>query len=186
MPLVPAGPSSASALSNNPQAIVPEGLNLRTLTALPSTALPAIPPSVPAAIPRPSTKNHRSLALLRGPVPQKGSKQDRFRQFLKNETSPFAVATDTTQQPQTAQRYCTWAVPSYLVISSPVIQGHLLNIFTIAQRRVLPRLPRLSSHSVPPPLPASAARKWTALSPRYPTSRQGHSRLSRQRSKTLP
>ncbi|KAI1424482.1 hypothetical protein F5Y12DRAFT_715242 [Xylaria sp. FL1777] len=78
-----------SVPSKNPQATVPEGLNTAIVTAPAPTPVlsvpPAIPSSVPVAILRSSTRNHISSPLLRGPVPQKGSGQDRLRQQLLKE-----------------------------------------------------------------------------------------------------
>ncbi|KAI3318491.1 hypothetical protein HD806DRAFT_526219 [Xylariaceae sp. AK1471] len=124
------GPSSSSAapLTSNPQAAIPEGLNtakaiaLPTLPTLPTRpTLSAAPSSVPSPVappPRISTKGHTGPSLLRGPVPQKGSGQDRFRQLLENtnennpprlitaaQSSPFAVPTGTLLRPMAAPRY---------------------------------------------------------------------------------
>lgn len=119
--------SSISTPSNNPQATVPEGLNTATVTTLAPAlsalpALPAIPSSVPIAILRPSARNHISSPLLRGPIPQKGSGQDRFRQQLLKESDyahltaadqsrlfTVPITTGTIQRlTATPQRYCAW------------------------------------------------------------------------------
>ncbi|KAI1128790.1 hypothetical protein F5Y10DRAFT_264822 [Nemania abortiva] len=102
------GPFTALVPPNNPQAAVPEGLSSAT-AALPLPAFPSLLPSASVGLPRSSAKTQR------GPVPVKGSGQDRFRQLLKkNEdscsntvvrNSPFAVSTGTIQRPMAAQHY---------------------------------------------------------------------------------
>ncbi|KAI1756887.1 hypothetical protein F4782DRAFT_549293 [Xylaria castorea] len=124
------GPSSTSAPSYNPQATVSEGLNIVAVTAHSLSTLPAIPSSVPIVIPHPSTRNHTSPSLLRGPVPQKGSGQDRFLQLLKGndqsyltavaQSRPIVVPTGMIQRPMTAQRYS----PGVTQVNPPLFTFH--------------------------------------------------------------
>ncbi|KAF2970003.1 hypothetical protein GQX73_g3575 [Xylaria multiplex] len=126
------GPSSTPASLNNPQATtVLEGLNTTTLPApvLPAPALPAlptIPSSVAATVLRSSARNHNTSSLLRGPIPQKGSGQDRFRQILEqkesvrlttaDQSNPFAVPTYTTQRLAATQPYS----PEHTAVDPPL------------------------------------------------------------------
>ncbi|KAI0184088.1 hypothetical protein EV127DRAFT_505603 [Xylaria flabelliformis] len=124
------GSSSTSAPSYNPQATVSEGLNTVAVTTQPLPILPAIPSSITAVIPRPSAKIHTSPSLLRGPIPQKGSGQDRFLQLLKGndqscltpvaQGNPIALPTGMIQQPLTAQHY----TPGVSQINPPLLTFH--------------------------------------------------------------
>ncbi|KAK5634925.1 hypothetical protein RRF57_010637 [Xylaria bambusicola] len=101
--------------SSNPQAPVSEGLATATLTTeapiqpvqsvqpvfpiLPAQPVQSVSPSLPssslAAALRHAAKNNISSPLLRGPVPQKGSGQDRFRQeLLKGNDYPRLTVVD--------------------------------------------------------------------------------------------
>ncbi|TGJ79038.1 hypothetical protein E0Z10_g9727 [Xylaria hypoxylon] len=120
------GPPSASVPLNNPQATVLEGLNTATVAAPVLPALPTLPSSVTVTVLRPATRNHIPSPLLRGPVPQKGSGQDRFRQLLEqkdcarlttaDQSNPFAVpvAPDHTAvgPPLFTLRAATFTCPS--------------------------------------------------------------------------
>lgn len=148
--------TSSSVPSGNPQATVPEGLAMATVTTkapilsaqpafpilspqTPQSIQPAQPviPSIPSfGVPalRPpnssTNRNYNSSPLLRGPIPQKGSGQDRFRQQLlkENDYSPSAATdrsrpyiaptvTGTVQRLlKTPQRYCLWPAPFALEI----------------------------------------------------------------------
>lgn len=78
-----------------------------------------MPSFVSAGIPRASAKTRFTHTLLRGPVPQKGSGQDRFREMLKQteepclttmaQSNPFAVPVGAIQRPMMAQPYCMWS-----------------------------------------------------------------------------
>ncbi|KAI0456255.1 hypothetical protein F5B21DRAFT_502450 [Xylaria acuta] len=129
------GPSSTSAPSYNPQATVSEGLNTVTVTTQLLPTLPAIPSSVPVVIPRPSARNHTSSSLLRGPIPQKGSGQDRFLQLLKGndqscltavaQSNPIAVPTGMIQRPMTAQRH----PPGVTQVNPPLFTLHATSTY---------------------------------------------------------
>ncbi|KAI0203526.1 hypothetical protein F4808DRAFT_22729 [Astrocystis sublimbata] len=134
------GPSTSSKASHNPQATVPGGLNpllglsgasqlpqslqtpqpfqpSQSLTALPASTLPSsvpapVPAPVLAPVPRPSSRNCSPSPFLRGPVPQKGSGQDRFLQLLKGsdqsglpDFTSIAVPTNLVHRPTEAQTY---------------------------------------------------------------------------------
>ncbi|KAI0405880.1 hypothetical protein F4802DRAFT_138340 [Xylaria palmicola] len=109
------GPSSLFASSNNPQAAVSGGLSIARPTALPLSAISTVAQANPIAAPRSSVKSHATSSLLRGPTPQKGSGQDRFRQFLEGNScsgvttvvphSTFAIPPSTIQRSITAQHY---------------------------------------------------------------------------------
>ncbi|RWA13922.1 hypothetical protein EKO27_g1193 [Xylaria grammica] len=103
-----------------------EGFNAATVAAPSLPTLPTIPSSVTLAILRPSTRNHIPSPLLRGPIPQKGSGQDRFRQILQqkdgarlttaDQNNLFAMSTSTTQRPTATQPYS----PNHTVVDPPL------------------------------------------------------------------
>ncbi|KAJ8126366.1 hypothetical protein O1611_g7272 [Lasiodiplodia mahajangana] len=107
-------PFPAALPSDNPRATVPEGLSSATM-ALPLPTCPSPPTPAPIVPLRSSARTHLASALLRGPVPIKGSGQDRFRQLLKKtedsgstsmvRNNPFAVSTSTVQRPLAAQPF---------------------------------------------------------------------------------
>ncbi|KAI0546494.1 hypothetical protein F4679DRAFT_411211 [Xylaria curta] len=177
------GSSSTSAPSYNPQATVSERLNTIAVTTQSLPILPTIP-SIPAIIPRASAITRPSPSLLRGPMPQKGSGQDRFLQLLKGndqsclttvaQGNPIAAPISMIQRPLTAQHYPPGVAqinPSLLTFrATPTCPG------SQEMDRVI--TPSEAKAKMPPPLKAEL--KESSLAAPKPVIGDSHGQSSRQ------
>ncbi|KAI8955623.1 hypothetical protein F4801DRAFT_273772 [Xylaria longipes] len=179
------GTSSTSAPSYGPQATVSEASNTVTATTQPLPTLPVITSSAPVVISRPSARNHTSSSLLRGPIPQKGSGQDRFLQLLKGndqscltavaQSNPIAMPTGMIQRPMTAQRYS----PGVNQINPPLFTLHATSTYPGGQemgRTVMTPSETKAKMSAP----VKAELKESSLATPKPTIGDTHGQSDRQ------